>query len=110
MTVAAVPVLTAKLAKAQAAVADAEADLQLLQTQAWLAVAKEKLPDEQAKAAASKALDALDRFLPLKAQIDDLKQKLGQEAAALQEGLGQVLPTLAPAGGGRGGPGPGGGR
>jgi len=94
--------LMTKLTKAQAAVGDAEAALQLLQTKAWLGVAKDKVAGDEAKAAAAKALDALDKYLALKAQLDDLEQKIDKEATAFQEGLGQVLPALAPSGrGGR---------
>jgi len=101
--------LMTKFNKAQTAVGDAEAALQLLQTKAWLDVAKDKVADDQAKAAAAKALEALDKYIALKAQLDDLEQKIDKEAAALQEGLGQLLPALMPGRGGREGQGPRGG-
>jgi len=90
--------LMTKGAKAQAAAGDAEAELQLLLAKAWLGVAKEKVTGDEAKAGAAKALEALDKFLALKAQLDELEGKIEQQATALQEGLGQVLPALAPRG------------
>jgi hypothetical protein len=98
--------LMTKAAKAQSAAGDAEAELQLLLARAWLGVAKDKVTGDEAKAGAAKALDALDKYLALKTQADELEQKIDKEATALQEALGQVLPALAPRGReGRGGPG-----
>ncbi len=105
--------LMAKVTKAQAAVGDAESTLQLLLAKAWLAIAKEKVAGDEAKAAAAKATEALDKYLALKAQLDELAQKIDEQATAIQEGLGKVLPSLAPPRGGgdeRGGPRDGGGR
>jgi len=103
--------LMTKVFKAQAAAGDAEAQVQLLLAKGWLGVAKDKVEGDEAKAGAAKALDALDKYLALKAQLDDLEQKIDEQATALQEGLGKVLPALAPPRGGRdgrGGPGDGG--
>ena len=95
--------LMTKVNKAQTTAGDAEAELQLLEAKAWLTVAKDKVEGDEAKAGAAKALDALDKYLALKAQLDELELKIEQEATALQEGLGKVLPALAPQGrGGRG--------
>ncbi|HUT32711.1 MAG TPA: hypothetical protein VNE39_04450 [Planctomycetota bacterium] len=105
--------LMTKVLKAQTGAGDAEAGVQLLLAKAWLGVAKDKVAGDEAKAGAAKALEALDKYLALKAQLDDLAQKIDEQTAALQEGLGKVLPALAPPRGGRDGrgrPGDGGGR
>jgi len=90
-----------KVARTQTAAGDAEAALQFAQTKAWLVAAKEKVAEEEPKAAATKALEALEKYLALKAQMDELEAKLDQEAAALREGLEGVLPAVMPQGRGR---------
>ncbi|MBM4040770.1 MAG: hypothetical protein FJ290_19880 [Planctomycetes bacterium] len=93
--------LMTKVTKAQTAAGDAEAALQVLLAKAWLGVAKDKVTGDEAKAAAAKAIEALDKYIALKAQLDELDAKIEEQSTALQEGMGKVLPALAPQRGGR---------
>ena len=95
--------LMTKVTKAQSEAGDAEIALQLLLAKAWLGVVKDKVEGDEAKAATAKAIEALDKYLALKAQLDELQPKMEEQATALQEGLGKVLPALAPQRGGRDG-------
>ena len=86
--------LSQRVGDAQAAVGDAEAEIELLLANAWLGAASTKLTDEDAKAAAAAAQEALANYLKLKPQLVGLEEKIGKEATALQEGLRAIMMGL----------------
>ena len=86
--------LMQKLQSAQAAVGDAEGDVDLLLATAWLEAAAKKLTSDEAKDAAAKAQEALTQYLALKPQLAELQQKVDQQLTTLQDSFRKMTADL----------------
>lgn len=86
--------LAKKLAEAQAAAGDTEAEVGLLLANAWLAAVSPKLTDEDAKASAAAAQEALANYLKLRPQLMELEQGIATEATAVRDGLRKITMEL----------------